>query len=146
MSTMSCDCQIHWRSSSVGMTVVQSTSSWHPLPGRQDMATLLAAFFWPPSACASRHPQRALDWISMRCFSTPVQPAPGISGDPRDMGVSQLDPQPESGAWKAPTSMGEPGGSPLSRRLSRLVTGEDTLLAKPPTPELLDHPELGKVI
>ena len=42
--------------------------------------------------------------------------------------------------------MGEPGGNPSSRRLSHLVTGEDTSLARPPTPESFDCPELGKVM
>ena len=87
-----------------------------------------------------------LDAESMRHFSTPAQPAPGISGDPRDMGVSWLDPHPESGAQETPMSMGKPGGSLSSRGSSQLVTGEDTLLARPLTPESFDRPELGKVM
>ena len=42
--------------------------------------------------------------------------------------------------------MGKPGGSPLSRQSSCLVTGEATPLGRLLTPESLDPPELGKVM
>ena len=70
--------------------------------------------------------------------------APGIAGEPRDIGVPQLDPWPEPGDHDNPTSMGEPGARPSSSRSSCLVTGEATPLARPPTPESLEPPKAGR--
>ena len=55
-----------------------------------------------------------------------------------------LDPRFEPGAHDNPTSMGEPGGRPSSSQSSRLVTGEATPLAIPPTPESQEPPEVGR--
>ena len=68
----------------------------------------------------------------------------GIAGEPRDIGMPWLDPQPEPGACDNPTFMGEPGGRPSSSQLSCLVTGEATPLARPPMPESLEPPEVGR--
>ena len=65
-----------------------------------------------------------LDAESTSRFSMPLHPAPGTTGEPRDIGVPQLDPRPEPGARDNPTSMGKPGGRPCSSRSSCLVTGE----------------------
>ena len=56
-------------------------------------------------------------------FSMPPRPIPGKMGEPRDIGVSRLDPRPEPGAWESPTSMDEPGDRPSNNRSSSLVTG-----------------------
>ena len=77
-------------------------------------------------------------------FNTPPRPAPGSAGESKDIGVSRLDPRPEPGAQEIPTSMGKPGGRPSSSRLSHLVTGEATPLARPPTPESPVPPEVGR--
>ena len=77
-------------------------------------------------------------------FSMPLHPAPGIIDKPRDIGVSQLDPQLEPGARDIPTSMGESRGRPSSSRSSRLVTGEATPLARPLTSESPDPPKVGR--
>ena len=55
-----------------------------------------------------------LDAESTSHFSTPLRPAPGMMGEPRDIGVPWLDPRPEPGARDNPTSMGEPGSRPSS--------------------------------
>ena len=75
---------------------------------------------------------------STSCFSTPPHLIPGSMGKPKDIGVLWLDPLPDPGAWKSPTSMGEPGGRPSNRQSSCLVTGKATPLARPPMPGLLD--------
>ena len=80
---------------------------------------------------------------SMNRFSMPPHPAPGIAGEPRDMGVSWLDPRPEPGALETPISMGKPGHRPLSNRSSHLVTGEAMPLVRPPTLESPDPPKVG---
>ena len=85
-----------------------------------------------------------LDAESTSLFSMPPHPAPGITGEPRDIGVPQLDPRLEPSAHDNPTSMGEPGGRPSSSQLSCLVTGEATLLARPPMPESPEPPEVGR--
>ena len=51
-----------------------------------------------------------LDAESTSLFRMPAHPAPGIAGEPRDIGVPQLDPQPEPSAHDNPTSMGKPRG------------------------------------
>ena len=79
-------------------------------------------------------------------FSTPPRPVPGRVGKPKDIRVLRLDPQPDPGARESPTSMGEPGGRPSNNRSSRLVTGETTPLARPPTPGSPDPPVVGKWI
>ena len=85
-----------------------------------------------------------LDAESTSHFSMPPCPALGITGKPRDIGVPQLDPQPEPGAHDNPTSMGKPGGRPSNSRSSRLVTSEAMPLARPPMPEFPDPPEVGR--
>ena len=85
-----------------------------------------------------------LDAESTSCFSMPPHPAPGMTGEPRDIGVPWLDPQPEPSAHDNPTSMGEPGGRPSISWSSRLVTGEATLLVRPLMPESPDPPEVGR--
>ena len=82
--------------------------------------------------------------ISISHFKMPAHLTPGVIGEPRDMGVSRLDPWPEPGAQEIPTSMGEPGGRPSSNQLSRFVIGKATPLARPPTPESPDPSEVGK--
>ena len=42
--------------------------------------------------------------------------------------------------------MGEPGGNPLSKGSSCLVTGEAMPLARPPKLESLDPPDVGRVM
>ena len=83
-----------------------------------------------------------LDAKSTSLFRTPPCPAPGITGEPRDIGVPRLDPQPKPDAHDNPTSMGKPGGRPSSSRSSRLVTGEATPLARPPMPESPEPPKV----
>ena len=85
-----------------------------------------------------------LDAESTSHFSMPPCPAPGIAGEPRDIGVPWLDPQLEPGAHDNPTSMGEPGGRPSKNRSSCLVTGEAMPLARPPTPESPDPAEIER--
>ena len=85
-----------------------------------------------------------LDAESTSLFRMPPHPAPGIAGEPRDIGIPRLDPRPEPGAHDNPTSMGEPGGRPSSSRSSCLVTGEAMPLARPPMPESPEPPEVGK--
>ena len=77
-------------------------------------------------------------------FSTPPRPAPGITGEPRDIGVPQLDPRPEPGACDNPTSLGKPGGRPSNTQSSCLVTGEAMPLARSPTLESPDPPKVGR--
>ena len=77
-------------------------------------------------------------------FNTPLHSIPGRTGELRDIGVSQLDPQPEPGARESPTSMGEPAGRPSKSQSSHLVTGEATPLARPPVPGSPDSPAVGK--
>ena len=50
-----------------------------------------------------------LDAESTSHFSMPPYPAQGTMGEPRDIGVPRLDPQPEPSAHDNPTSMGKPG-------------------------------------
>ena len=57
-----------------------------------------------------------LDAESTSLFRMPPRLAPGITGEPRDIGMPRLDPQLEPGACDNPTSMGEPGGRPSSSR------------------------------
>ena len=85
-----------------------------------------------------------LDAESTSHFSMPPHPALGMTGEPRDMGIPRLDPRPVPGARDNPTSMGEPGGRPSSSQSSCLVTGEATPLARPPTPESPDPPEVSR--
>ena len=85
-----------------------------------------------------------LDAESTSLFRTPPHPAPGITGEPRDIGVPWLDPRPEPGARDNPTSMGEPGGRPSSSQSSCLVTGEATPLMRPPMPEFPEPPKVGR--
>ena len=85
-----------------------------------------------------------LDAESTSLLRMPPHLAPGITGEPRDIGVPQLDPQPEPGARDNPTSMGEPRGRPSSSRSSCLVTGEAMPLARPPMPESPEPPEVGR--
>ena len=85
-----------------------------------------------------------LDAESTSLFRTPPHLAPGITGEPRDIGVPRLDPWPEPGAYDNPASMGEPGGRPSSSQSSRLVTGEATPLARPPMPESPEPPKVGR--
>ena len=85
-----------------------------------------------------------LDAESTSLFRMPPHPAPGIAGEPRDIGVPWLDPQPEPSAHDNPTSMGKPRGRPSSSQSSCLVTGEATPLARPPRPESPEPPEVGK--
>ena len=85
-----------------------------------------------------------LDAESTSRFSMPPCPALGIAGEPRDIGVPWLDPRLEPGARDNPTSMGEPGGRPSNSQSSCLVTGEATPLARPPTLESPDPPEVGR--
>ena len=85
-----------------------------------------------------------LDAKSTSHFSTPLHPAPGTMGEPRDIGVPRLDPWSEPGAHDNPTSMGKPGRRPSSSRSSCLVTGEAMLLVRPPMPESPDPPEVGR--
>ena len=85
-----------------------------------------------------------LDAESTSHFSTPLHPAPGMTGEPSDIGIPQLDPQPEPSAHDNPTSMGKPRGMPSSSRSSCLVTGEATPLARPPMLESPDPPEVGR--
>ena len=85
-----------------------------------------------------------LDAESTSRFSMPQRPAPGMTGEPRDIGIPQLDPWPEPSARDNPTSMGEPGGRPSSSRSSHLVTGEAMPLGRPPMPESPDPPEVGR--
>ena len=84
-----------------------------------------------------------LDTESTSLFRTPPHLALGKAGEPRDIGVPWLDPRPEPSARDNPTSMGEPGGRPSSSWSSCLVTGEATPLARPPTPESPEPPEVG---
>ena len=77
-------------------------------------------------------------------FSMPPHPAPGMLGDPRDIGVSRLDARLEPGTQEIPNSIGEPGGSPSSNWSSCLVTGDATPLARPLTPESPEPPEVGR--
>ena len=115
------------------------TSSWGHPPVQLDMVIPppLTASFQPPSACVSWCPQRQLSWmLSLLVFSGCLHIRPlGITGEPRDIGMPQLDPQPELSAHDNPTSMGKPRGRPSNSRSSCLVTGEATPLARPPTPE-----------
>ena len=106
----------------------------------------LTASFQPPSACVSWRPVKAvgLDAESTSLFRMPPCPAPGIAGEPRDIGVPQLDPWPEPGARDNPTSMGKPGGRPSSSWSSCLVTGEATPLVRPPMPESPEPPEVDR--
>ena len=67
-----------------------------------------------------------------------------MTGEPRDIGVPRLDPQPEPSAHDNPTSMGEPGGRPSSSQSSRLVTGEAIPLARSLMPESPDPPKVGR--
>ena len=85
-----------------------------------------------------------LDAESTSLFRMPPRLALGIAGEPRDIGVPWLDPQPEPSACDNPTSMGEPGGRPSSSRLSCLVTGDAMPLARPPTPESPEPPKVGR--
>ena len=85
-----------------------------------------------------------LDAESTSLFRMPPCLAAGITGEPRDIGMPQLDPRPEPGPHDNPTSMGEPGGRPSSSQSSCLVTGEATPLARPPTPESPEPPEVGR--
>ena len=85
-----------------------------------------------------------LDAESTSLFRMPPCLALGITGEPRDIGVPWLDPQLEPGAHDNPTSMGEPGVRPSSSRSSCLVTGETMALARPPTPESPEPPEVGR--
>ena len=50
--------------------------------------------------------------VSNSHFNIPPHPDLGIAGEPRDMGVLQLDPQPQPGAQESPTFMGKPGVRP----------------------------------
>ena len=86
----------------------------------------------------------SLDAKSTSHFSTPLHPALGMTGEPRDTGVPWLDPQPEPSAHDNPTSMGKPRGRPSSSWLSRLVTGETMPLARPPMLESPDPPEVSR--
>ena len=85
-----------------------------------------------------------LDAESTSLFRMPPCLAPGIAGEPRDTGMPRLDPRPEPSAHDNPTSMGKPGGRPSSSQSSCLVTGEATPLARPPTPESPEPPEVGR--
>ena len=85
-----------------------------------------------------------LDAESSSLFRMPPHLTPGITGEPRDIGVPWLDPQPESSSHDNPTSMGEPGGRPSSSQSSRLVTGEAMPLVRPLTPESPEPPEVGR--
>ena len=85
-----------------------------------------------------------LDAESISLFRMPPHLAPGITGEPRDIGMPQLDPRPEPGAHDNPTSMGEPMGRPSSSWSSHLVTGEAMPLARPPMPESPEPPEVGR--
>ena len=85
-----------------------------------------------------------LDAESTSLFRMPPCPAPGITGQPRDIGMPRLDPRLESSARDNPTSMGKPGGRTSSSRSSRLVTGEAMPLARPPMPESPEPPEVGR--
>ena len=85
-----------------------------------------------------------LDAESTSLFRTPSHLAPGIAGEPWDIGVPWLDPRPEPGARDNPSSMGKPGGRPSSSQSSHLVTGQATPLVRPPMPESLEPPEVGR--
>ena len=85
-----------------------------------------------------------LDAWSTSLFRMPPHPAPGITGEPRDIGMPRLDPRPEPSACDNPTSMGKPRGRPSSNRSSRLVTGESMALVRPPTPESPEPPKVGR--
>ena len=54
----------------------------------------------------------SLGAVSNSHFNILLHPDLDKTGEPRDMGVSQLDPWPEPGTRENPTSMGEPGGRP----------------------------------
>ena len=73
------------------------------------------------------HSIREGSWVgceSTSHFSMPPHLAPGIAGEPRDIGVPRLDdPRLEPGARDNPTSMGEPGGRPSNNQSSCLVKG-----------------------
>ena len=84
-----------------------------------------------------------LDAESTSLFRTPPRPALGKAGEPRDIGVLQLDPRLEPGACDNPTSMGEPVGRPSNSRSSCLVTGEAMPLVRPPTPESPEPPKVS---
>ena len=85
-----------------------------------------------------------LDAKSTSLFRMPPHLAPGITGEPRDIGMQWLDPWLEPGACDNHTSMGKPWGRPSSSRSSRLVTGEATPLVRPPMPESPEPPEVGR--
>ena len=85
-----------------------------------------------------------MDAESTSHFSMPPRPAPGMMGEPRDIGIPQLDPQPEPSAHDNPTSMGGPGGRPSISQSSHLVNGEAMLLARPAMPESPDPPKVGR--
>ena len=86
-----------------------------------------------------------LDAESTSHFRMPPHLAPGIAGEPRDIGIPWLDdPQPEPSARDNPTSMGEPGGRPSNNQSSCLVTGEATPLVRPPMLESPDPPKTGR--
>ena len=85
-----------------------------------------------------------LDAESTSLFRMPPCLSPGIAGEPRDIGVPWLDPQPDPSACDNPTSIGEPGGRPSSSQSSCLVTGEATPLVRLPMPESLKPPEVGR--
>ena len=85
-----------------------------------------------------------LDAESTSLFRMPPRPAPGITGEPRDIGMPWLDPRLEPSARNNPTSMGEPGVRPSSSQSSRLDTGEATPLVRPPMPESPEPPEVGR--
>ena len=77
-------------------------------------------------------------------FRMPACLAPGITGEPRNIGMPRLDPRPEPGACDNPTSIGKPRGRPSSSHLLCLVTGEAMPLARTPTPESPEPPKVGR--
>ena len=124
--------------------IVQSGSSSFPA-GYGDSSS--SNCFLSASFCIHLMASVKVVWVaaeSTSLFKTPAHLAPGIAGEPRDIGIPWLDPRPDPGAHDNLTSIGEPGGRPSSSRFSCLVTGEATPLARPPTPESPEPPEVGR--
>ena len=115
--TMSLCSQILWRSSSVGESAISihgvmvysegaayiQLGSSSCLAGYGNSSSsncfLLASFYICFIALVK---EVRLGAASISCFNMPPCPAPGIIGEPRDMGVLWLDPRPEPGAQEIP--------------------------------------------
>ena len=85
-----------------------------------------------------------LDAESTSLFRMPRNLALGIAGEPRDIGMPQLDPRPDPSAHDNPTSIGEPGVRPSSSQSLCLVTGEAMPLVRPAMPESPEPPKVGR--